>query len=163
MSWPSSLWQSANSTTKLYLLQWKKALTSASSLKDVRSLKPPTQEEIAQFIEQGNKHSAALTSTNPNDKKKSKKACHSKFKSKEKQADDNSSHSSQDYLLPSHPHSLSIDQLSTGTSKVPPKIKNFASHLVCFNVQGAGYCGHSNDVFVVAEKSKCLLLKPQAC
>jgi short-subunit dehydrogenase len=101
MSWPSSLWQSAYYTTKLYLLQWKKALTSASSNKDVRSLKLPPQEEIAQFIDQGNKCSVASTSTSPKDKKRSKKAkkaCHSKSKSKEKQADDNSSHSSQDCL-----------------------------------------------------------------
>jgi hypothetical protein len=59
MSWPCGVCQSADSKTKLYLLQWKKALTSASSFKDVQSLKLPPQEEIAQFIEQGNMHSVA--------------------------------------------------------------------------------------------------------
>jgi hypothetical protein len=91
---------------------------------------------------------------------KVKKACCSKYKSKEKQADDNSSHSSQDFLLPSHPHNLSIDQLSTGTSKFPPKIKDFPALCVLMFSEPA-----TVDVPMMSSLLQKLqmLLKPQAC
>jgi hypothetical protein len=52
MSWPSGLWQEADSKTKLYLIKWKKALSSASSFKDVRSLKAPTPSEVEEYEKQ---------------------------------------------------------------------------------------------------------------
>jgi hypothetical protein len=62
MSWPSGLWNKVDTKTKLYLIKWKKLLSSASSFKDVHSLKPPTPAEVEEYENQGKRSSAmALT------------------------------------------------------------------------------------------------------
>lgn len=61
--------------------------------------------------------------------KKAKKAHRTQSDSKKDKQDTNDNHnkSSQDYLRSTPPSSLSIDNLSTGASKVPPKIKDLPS------------------------------------
>ncbi len=70
MNWPSGLWHGADTKTKLYLIKWKKALSLASSFKDVHSLKPLTLAEVEEYENEG-KHSLAIALT-PDKKKEMK-------------------------------------------------------------------------------------------